>query len=82
MLVFLVFFIIAFAVVAICYGLLTLIVKLIKKDKYLPTLILAEKIFGEKWGIRLHYVFFTILPLLIGIWLLLNVYFVVTNQHL
>ena len=65
------------ALVALAYGLFTLIMKLAGKGKYLVTLSLTKRIFGEKWGNILHYVFFTILPLLIGVWLIINIIIVV-----
>ena len=65
------------ALVALAYGLFTLIMKLAGKGKYLVTLTLTKRIFGEKWGNILHYVFFTILPLLIGVWLIINIIIVV-----
>ena len=65
------------ALVAQAYGLFTLIMKLAGKGKYLVTLSLTKRIFGEKWGNILHYVFFTILPLLIGVWLIINIIIVV-----
>ena len=65
------------ALVALAYGLFTLIMKLAGKGKYLVTLSLTKRMFGEKWGNILHYVFFTILPLLIGVWLIINIIIVV-----
>ena len=65
------------ALVALAYGLFTLIMKRIGKGKYLVMLSLTKRIFGEKWGNILHYVFFTILPLLIGVWLIINIIIVV-----
>ena len=65
------------ALVALAYGLFTLIMKLAGKGKYLVTLTLTKRLFGEKWGNILHYVFFTILPLLIGVWLIINIIIVV-----
>ena len=65
------------ALVALAYGLFTLIMKLAGKGKYLVTLSLTKRIFGEKWGNILHYVFFTIFPLLIGVWLIINIIIVV-----
>ena len=57
------------ALAALVYGLFTLIVKLAGKENYLLTLSLTKRLFGDKWGKILHYLFFTILPLLISIWL-------------
>ena len=65
------------ALVALAYGLFTLIMKLAGKGKYLLTLSLTKRLFGEKWGNVIHYVFFTILPLLISIWLIINIIIVV-----
>ena len=65
------------ALVALAYGLFTLIMKLAGKGEYLLTLNLTKRLFGEKWGNVLHYVFFTILPLLISIWLIINIIIVV-----
>lgn len=62
---------------ALFYGLFTLIMKLAGKGKYLPTLSLTKRLFGEKWGNILHYLFFTILPLLISVWLFINIIIVV-----
>lgn len=57
------------ALAALVYGLFTLIVKLAGKENYLLTLSLTKRLFGDKWGKILHDLFFTILPLLISIWL-------------
>ena len=57
------------ALAALVYSLFTLIVKLAGKENYLLTLSLTKRLFGDKWGKILHYLFFTILPLLISIWL-------------
>jgi hypothetical protein len=57
------------ALAALVYGLFTLIVKLAGKENFLLTLSLTKRLFGDKWGKILHYLFFTILPLLISIWL-------------
>lgn len=62
---------VAFA--AIVYSLFTLIVKLAGKENFLLTLSLTKRLFGDKWGKILHYLFFTILPLLISIWLTINI---------
>ena len=57
------------ALAALVYSLFTLIVKLAGKENYLLTLSLTKRLFGDKWGKILHDLFFTILPLLISIWL-------------
>jgi len=57
------------ALAALVYSLFTLIVKLAGKENFLLTLSLTKRLFGDKWGKKLHYLFFTILPLLISIWL-------------
>lgn len=62
---------VAFA--ALVYSLFTLIVKLAGKENFLLTLSLTKRLFGDKWGKILHYLFFTILPLLISIWLTINI---------
>ena len=61
------------ALVALVYGLFTLIMKLAGKGKYLLTLNLTKRLFADKWGNVFHFVFFTILPLLISIWLIINI---------
>ena len=61
------------ALAALVYGLFTLIVKLAGKEHFLLTLSLTKRLFGDKWGKILHYLFFTILPLLISIWLTINI---------
>ena len=65
------------ALAALVYGLFTLIVKLAGKENYLLTLSLTKRLFGDKWGKILHYLFFTILPLLISIWLTICVIYAV-----
>ena len=62
---------------ALVYLLFTLIVKLAGKENYLLTLSLTKRLFGDKWGKILHYLFFTILPLLISIWLTIIIIIVV-----
>ena len=62
---------VAFA--ALVYSLFTLIVKLAGKENFLLTLSLTKRLFGDKCGKILHYLFFTILPLLISIWLTINI---------
>ena len=62
---------------AIAYGLFTLILKLVNKEKYLLTLSLTKRMFGEKWGKILHNIFFTIIPILIGVWFVYNVLIVI-----
>ena len=57
------------ALAALVYSLFTLIVKLAGKENFLLTLSLTKRLFGDKWGKILHYLLFTILPLLISIWL-------------
>lgn len=57
------------ALAALVYSLFTLIVKLAGKENFLLTLSLTKRLFGDKWGKILHDLFFTILPLLISIWL-------------
>lgn len=65
------------ALAALVYGLFTLIVKLAGKENYLLTLSLTKRLFGDKWGKILHDLFFTRLPLLISIWLIINIIIVV-----
>ena len=65
------------ALAALVYSLFTLIVKLAGKENYLLTLSLTKRLFGDKWGKILHYLFFTILPLLISIWLTICVIYAV-----
>lgn len=65
------------ALAALVYGLFTLIVKLAGKENFLLTLSLTKRLFGDKWGKILHYLFFTILPLLISIWLTICVIYAV-----
>ena len=65
------------ALAALVYSLFTLIVKLAGKENFLLTLSQTKRLFGDKWGKILHYLFFTILPLLISIWLIINIIIVV-----
>ena len=65
------------AILAFAYGIFTFIMKRIGKEKKLVTLSLTKRIFGEIWGNILHYLFFTILPVLIGVWLIINIIIVV-----
>ena len=64
-------------IIAIAYGLITLIMKRVNKEKYLLTLSLTKWMFGGKWGRILHHIFFSIIPILIGVWLLFNVLHVI-----
>ena len=77
MLVFLVLIEAFIGIFAIAYGLFTLIMKLVNKEKYLLTLSLIKRMFGEKWGKILHNIFFTIIPILIGVWFIYNVLIVI-----
>ena len=77
MLIFFILIMSCIAILAFAYGSFTIIMKRIGKEKYLVTLSLTKRLFGEKWGNILHYLFFTILPLLIGVWLIINIIIVV-----
>lgn len=76
MLIFLVLIETLIGVLAIAYGLFTLIMKRVNKEKFLLTLTLTNWIFGEKWGRPIHHIFFTIVPFLVGVWLLINIYII------
>ena len=77
MLIFFILIMSCIAILAFAYGIFTFIMKRTGKEKKLVTLSLTKRIFGEKLGNILHYLFFTILPLLIGVWLIINIIIVV-----
>ena len=81
MLISLIILIAGVALAALVYGLFSLIVKLAGKENYLLTLSLTKRLFGDKWGKILHYLFFQILPLLISIWLTICV-IIAVNQNM
>lgn len=60
-------FTIILGILALAYGLFTIYLRIFKQSKGLGKLDRMKEVYGEKLGMAIHIVSYTVLPLLIGV---------------